>query len=182
LHKKKEKARTGGRREKGKSGVLSSARAAAEQISDRSEANLIDKTKKGQYFEPVGEYGQQQQYQNDQYSLQSYEGGGEYNGVYGEYGEYDPNLSQSQTQVGLWDSDGGGSLSDWEQSGQHQGQQHVWQEHFTAEGTAYYYNAATAESSWEMPIDLDTQIETQNQDENGNWYWYNSITGESRWM
>jgi hypothetical protein len=41
---------------------------------------------------------------------------------------------------------------------------------------------ATAQSSWEMPVHVDTQIETQNQDENGNWYWFNSATGESHWM
>jgi hypothetical protein len=52
----------------------------------------------------------------------------------------------------------------------------------TADGTAYYNNAATAASIWEMSMDLDTQIGTQNQDENGNRYRYNSIIGESRWM
>jgi hypothetical protein len=35
---------------------------------------------------------------------------------------------------------------------------------------------------WEMPMDLDTQIGTQNQDENGNRYRYNSIVGEYKWM
>jgi hypothetical protein len=59
---------------------------------------------------------------------------------------------------------------------------HTWQEHYDAEGRAYYYNAFTDESSWELPADSATQIETQNQDELGNWYWFNSTTGAVVWM
>jgi hypothetical protein len=59
---------------------------------------------------------------------------------------------------------------------------HTWQEHYDSEGRAYYYNAFTGESSWELPADSATQIETQNQDELGNWYWFNSTTGAVTWM
>jgi len=59
---------------------------------------------------------------------------------------------------------------------------HTWQEHYDSEGRAYYYNAFTDESSWELPADPATQIETQNQDELGNWYWFNSTTGAVVWM
>ena len=59
---------------------------------------------------------------------------------------------------------------------------HTWQEHYDDEGRAYYYNAFTGESSWEMPSDPATQVETQNQDETGSWYWFNSVTGAVKWM
>ena len=59
---------------------------------------------------------------------------------------------------------------------------HVWQEHYTEDGQAYFYNISSGQSSWDLPTHLYTQIESQNQDENGNWYWFNNVTGESKWM
>ena len=58
---------------------------------------------------------------------------------------------------------------------------HVWQEHYTEAGQAYYYNEASGDSTWDYPPG-NVQLETQNQDENGNWYWFNSTTGEAKWM
>mmetsp|Transcript_27122 Transcript_27122/g.45756 ORF Transcript_27122/g.45756 Transcript_27122/m.45756 type:complete len:137 (+) Transcript_27122:57-467(+) len=92
--------------------------------------------------------------------------------------EYDHSqLSQLQEWDAAVGSDGGesGTVVEW-------GGVSVWQEHYTEEGKAYYYNVSSGDSSWEMPAGANVQIETQNQDEEGNWYWFNGVTGESTWI
>lgn len=56
----------------------------------------------------------------------------------------------------------------------------LWKEYFTEEGYKYYFNDATGESKWELPIGSTIQILSPYYDENyGEWYWYNNTTGET---
>lgn len=55
-----------------------------------------------------------------------------------------------------------------------------WQELQDENGTTYYYNEVTDESSWEFPIHLSEGWQ-ELQDENGTTYYYNKSTGETSW-
>lgn len=65
----------------------------------------------------------------------------------------------------------------------------VWQEHRTADGRVYYYNAATKVTQWTKPEDMMTPAERAlaNQPwkeytaEGGRKYWYNTETKQSSW-
>jgi hypothetical protein len=166
------------RKDKAKGG-LSGVRLAAEKPTEAQPAYDFSKfDAAAPSYDYGGGYaadGAVQPYQYDEYGNSAYEGSDGY--------------TQSLTEAGgAWGEEG--TLATWDDGSSavtqyyaaSEGQEHVWQEHYTQEGKTYYYNVATAQSSWEMPVHVDTQIETQNQDENGNWYWFNSATGESHWM
>jgi hypothetical protein len=179
----------GGRKDKAKGG-LSAVRLGADKHAEPEPAAYDF----SEFSDAPQPYGQQAHdaapaaggYDAYGYALQPFAEEEEYGeGAYG-YGsegytsEYDG--TQSMTQVGNWDD--AGTVTTWEGEGysQYGAAAHVWQEHYTESGKAYFYNVTTGASSWEMPTHVDTQIETQNQDENGSWYWFNNVTGESKWM
>ncbi|KAJ1432771.1 hypothetical protein B484DRAFT_22920, partial [Ochromonadaceae sp. CCMP2298] len=113
-----------------------------------------------------------------------------YGGEYGEgYGDYEGALEvYDEVPEDAYDYDSASQLQSWDGGGdegtvgQWEGEARVWEEHYT-EGRAYYFDPLSGESSWELPsaADMYAQIETQNQDAEGNWYWFNGTTEASRW-
>lgn len=58
----------------------------------------------------------------------------------------------------------------------------IWQEHFTEEGQAYYYNVQSDYSLWVLPNDAASskqiQLQVQCEADDGKLYWLNETTNE----
>jgi len=68
----------------------------------------------------------------------------------------------------------------------------IWQVYYTTESQEYYFNPLTQQSMWSLPEEayyydangslVYLQVESQYQNERGDWLWYNHSTLESRYM
>ena len=61
------------------------------------------------------------------------------------------------------------------------GRVQLWQTYYTDDGTAYYYNVDSGESSWIEPVGELVQILTRHENDKGHAFWFNTVTGESTW-
>ena len=64
-----------------------------------------------------------------------------------------------------------------------------WTQHMTAEGQPYYYNSATGESAWELPVNAAApppapaaNVWTVHATDEGQTFYFNEATGESAWQ
>jgi hypothetical protein len=56
----------------------------------------------------------------------------------------------------------------------------VWKEFYADDGSVYYFNDVSGESSWDIPSADNVHILQQYQDTTDQqWYWFNTTTSES---